>query len=109
MMRRLRHFFLHLSIAVGTVGLAAACVPLPGNRQLSRQMVVRKEAENTLVSDEGATCRVKADAFETVNVGDQHACVWKYADSNTAPTGGSATGPVQDQAPRRAPIRPGSP
>ena len=87
----------------------AACVPLPGNRTVSRQWVARKEAENTLVSNSGATCRVKDDVYAKVNVGDEHTCVWKYASTNDAPAAGSPTSPVQDQAPRRAPGRPGGP
>ena len=82
---------LHLTLAC--VVLASACVPLPGNRSISRRMVVGKQGEDTLVADDGAWCRVTAPAFARVQVGDEHTCAWKEADDG-APA-------VPDGRPRR--------
>ena len=79
---------------------SAACVPLPGHGYAARQLVVRKEGEDTLVAASGATCRVTGDTYEKVQVGDEHVCAWQYAD-DASPPGGKT-----DPRPRRAPAVP---
>ena len=83
----------------------AACVPLPGNRELSRRPVSGKQGEDTLVSFDGASCRVAADAFARVQVGDEHTCAWKQVEAD-----GSGRA-VPDLRPDRTrlPARPGRP
>ena len=88
-------------LAAGLV-LTTACVPLPGHRYIAKEFVARKEGENTLVAANGATCRVKADTYEKVQVGDEHACAWQYPD-DTRPAADATT----DPRPRRAPGLPG--
>jgi len=57
--------------------LFAACIPLPRGQTLSRKTVASKEVESTLVADDGARCSVSADTFASVQVGDEHSCIWK--------------------------------
>jgi hypothetical protein len=85
--------------------LCSACIPLPGNRSLSRRTVFGKQGENTLVADDGASCRVTADAFARVQIGDDHTCAWK--EVNADGTGRT----VPDTRPGRTtlPGRPGRP
>jgi hypothetical protein len=59
---------------------AAACVPLPGGRELSRKTVWAKEGEATLVADDGARCEVSPARFERTRVGDDAACAWRLGD-----------------------------
>lgn len=98
-----------LAGAVLTAAVAAGCasvpVPLPGGRQLATRMVARKADENTLVADDGGQCRVGADAFAKVAVGDPYRCVWRDPDYRvSAPTdelGATPSGPAQPQGGRR--------
>ena len=87
--------------AVAGVGLLVlgGCVPLPRGHVLERRLVVAKEGEATLVSDDGARCPVDAGTFAKVNVGDEHACVWKHGET------GGATAPGVPGA--RVPSAPG--
>ena len=69
-------------VALAAALLCSACVPLPGNRELSRRGVSGKQGEDTLVSFDGASCRVTADAFARVQVGDEHTCAWKQVEAD---------------------------
>jgi hypothetical protein len=61
----------------------AACVPLPGGRELSRKTVWGKEGEATLVADDGSRCEVGSRQFERTKLGDEAVCAWKLPDSRT--------------------------
>lgn len=89
------------TVAAG-LALTTGCVPLPGHRYVAKEFVVRKEGENTLVAANGATCHVKGDTYDKVQVGDEHACAWQYADDARPAADATA-----DPRPRRAPGRPG--
>jgi hypothetical protein len=62
---------------------AAACVPLPGGRELSRKTVWGKEGDATLVADDGSRCEVGSRQFERTTVGDEAVCAWKLPDART--------------------------
>jgi hypothetical protein len=94
-----------LPFAVAGVLACAACVPLPGNRALSRRSVAGKQGEDTLVSFDGASCRVTADAFARVQVGDDHTCAWK----EVAADGSGRAVPDPRPGRTRLPARPGGP
>ncbi len=85
--------------------LVSACIPLPGNRSLSRRTVAGKQGENTLVSTDGSSCRVTASAFERAQIGDDHTCAWKEVEAD-----GSGRA-LPDGRPERTrlPGRPGKP
>ena len=91
--------------ALAVAFLCSACVPLPGNRELSRRAVAGKQGEDTLVSFDGASCRVTADAFARVQVGDDHTCAWQQV------AGDGSGRAVPDLRPGRTrlPARPGGP
>ena len=92
-----------LGLAVLTSLGAAACLPLPGGHTLQRREVVNKGGENRLVSRDGAFCRVTADTYERVQIGDQHTCAWREHDRE----GGERVDPEGFPLPRRQP--PGQP
>ena len=77
--------------------VVSGCVPLPGHRQLSRRFVAQKAAENTLVSDDGASCEVAADRFAAGAVGDRYACAWQYPAYTRPPAGSDASAPARSQ------------
>ncbi len=65
-----------LSIAL-SAGTFTSCIPLPGGQSIAQQEVAGKTGEDTLVARSGDTCRVSADVFERIRVGDAHVCTWK--------------------------------
>lgn len=92
---------LSLSGAVAVV-LAAGCVPLPGGHSLTRRVVAGKQPENTLVAQDGSTCRVRGDEYDRAQVGDERRCAWKDVGVD-----GSGRGtPSPRPEPRRLPGRP---
>ncbi|WP_145979032.1 hypothetical protein [Gemmatimonas phototrophica] len=79
-----------------------ACIPLPGQRELSSQVVTGKSGEDTLLAG-NALCKVGPDAMARVQVGDTHRCIWMRSGNDGAPAagdprragkGGSPTRPV---------------
>lgn len=64
---------------------AAACVPLPAGRELSRRTVAGKGGETTLVAADGARCEVPPARFERTQVGDDVACVWRLESAAAGP------------------------
>lgn len=65
-----------LSVAL-MAGMCTACIPLPGGRAVAQQEVAGKTGEDTLVARSGDTCRVSADVFERIRIGDAHTCLWQ--------------------------------
>ena len=58
-------------------GPFAGCIPLPGGRSIAQQEVAGKSGEDTLVARSGDSCRVSADVFERIRIGDAHTCPWQ--------------------------------
>lgn len=90
------------------VGLFTACIPLPGQREISSQVVTGKSGEDTLLAG-NALCRVGPDVMARVQVGDPHRCIWMRSGNDGAPAvgdprrgakGGSPTRPVLPPPPR---------
>ncbi len=87
---------------LGALAPLGGCVPLPGGRTFERRTVAGKRGDDTLVALDGGTCRVWADVFARVRVGDEHACVWRDA-GNGGP--GDRAAPALPRPPRRLPGR----
>lgn len=60
-----------------TAGTLISCVPLPGGRSIGNQEVAGKSGEDTLIARSGDSCRVAAEVFERVRIGDVHVCTWQ--------------------------------
>ena len=76
------------------LALLAACVPLPRGHVLDRRAVRAKEGEATLVSDDGARCKVDPATFARLEVGDEHRCVCTRDDAGRASEPGIPGGRV---------------
>lgn len=79
--------------------LFLGCLPLPGGRSLSQQVVTGKTGEDTLVSRDGDSCVVPAKTFERIRIGDTHLCAWRTAQGSGGgtlgdPQRGGLQGPV---------------
>jgi len=57
--------------------LCSSCLPLPGGRSITQQEVAGKTGEDTLVARSGDTCRVTAEVYERIRIGDAHVCLWQ--------------------------------
>lgn len=62
--------------------LLAACLPLPGGRELSTQAVTGKRGENIVVASDGSYCRVAPATFERLRIGDDHTCIWQVVQGD---------------------------
>jgi hypothetical protein len=72
---RADHVFLARGLLVGSSGA------LPG---YGVKLVQAKEAPTTLRADDGSVCRLTADRFQRVDVGDWLACEWTIEPDTTA-------------------------
>jgi hypothetical protein len=89
---------------LGALAPLGGCVPLPGGRTFERRTVAGKRGDDTLVALDGGTCRVWADVFARVQVGDEHACVWRDVGSGRP---GSHAAPEPQRPSRGLPGRAG--
>lgn len=92
-------------------GMLASCLPLPGGRSIAQQEVAGKSGEDILVARSGDSCRVAADVFERIRVGDMHMCTWQSSrGSGETVLGDPKRGGIQRPVERpRVPPRGGPP
>jgi hypothetical protein len=87
------------------VGLFTACIPLPGQREISSLVVTGKSGEDTLLAG-NALCKVGPDVMARVEVGDTHRCIWMRSGNDGAPGVGDPRRGIKGSSPTRPVLPP---
>jgi hypothetical protein len=70
--------------AIVSLCLLAACVPLPGNRELASKRVVGFRESSIAVADDNTICRLSQPQAAKVRVGQNLRCIWEHDGTSSA-------------------------